>query len=346
MPSPIVGIATGLGDAISQYVGQKNETQNQMQIQTAKADIESAHTEQQQQAELDRQQALADYKNKLNTAPTSNVDPDTAEKLLPGSGKDLVTKFQQTNNRLPTLDEVSKFGTMAKDLAPSDSPNAKQQDALEKQYADRLQKVVSFRSGGLGLQDSKVDQAIDLRTLMNQYYDPKTDTYNVPPAQHSEIALGLARLVSPQGTVPIELEKQIRQSTGREALAQALIYAGADPAQVGGPTQSVVKMFKDSIDRQGNTAERLRDQYINGLKGLKPTSLSQDRVDRLNKAELTSSYSDFLKKSPDQQKNHLEPAVAQHPIGKVTVVSPSGVRGTIPAEQLDEALKSGYKQAQ
>jgi len=34
------------------------------------------------------------------------------------------------------------------------------------------------------------------------------------------------------------------------------------------------------------------------------------------------------------------------PSGKVRVISPDGKTGTIPAEQLEEALKSGYKRVQ
>lgn len=184
---------------------------------------------------------------------------------------------------------------------PTDIMDPTYQGKLEKQYADMRMKALSNRSGGLGLQDSKVNQAFDLRKLVNKYYDPKTDTFNIPPSQHAELALGLARLVSPTGQVGIELMHELRQSTGREALSKALIYAGMDPAQVGGPTQSVAKMFVDAVDRQGQTAEQLRDQYMQYISDNSPTDLEPARKAKHDKGKL-NSFNDFLSKSPDQSR--------------------------------------------
>lgn len=174
------------------------------------------------------------------------------------------------------------------------------QGKLEKQYADMRLKALSNRSGGLGLQDSKVNQAFDLRKLVNKYYDPKTGNFNIPPSQHAELALGLARLISPTGQVGIDLLHELRQGTGREALSKALIYAGADPTQVGGPTQNVAKLFIDSIDRQGETAEQLRDQYMQYISDNAPTDLEPARKAKHDKGKL-NSFNDFLSKSPDRQ---------------------------------------------
>lgn len=193
---------------------------------------------------------------------------------------------------------LKEFGT------GQDSKYENQQDKLEKEYRDQLNKIVQARSGGLGLQDSKVNQAIDLRTLINQTYDPKTGKYNIPPSLNSELVLGLARMVSPSGQVGIELEQELKQKTLREGVASALVYLGvADPKSVGGPTQDVAKLFIDSIDRQGKTAEKLRDTYTKGLKDRYPTRLDPKRREFLEKSELGSSFDDFLKNSPDYKVN-------------------------------------------
>ncbi len=194
------------------------------------------------------------------------------------------------------------------------------QDKLEKEYRDNIQKVVSYRSGGLGLQDSKVNQAIDLRTLINQTYDPKTGNYNVPPSMHSELVLGLARLISPTGQIGIELEQELRQKTLREGATGALIYLGiVDPRKAGGPTQDVAKLFVDSIDRQGSTAEKLRDKYIEGLRSRYPTRLDPKRREFLENSELASSFDDVLRNSPDynarQEKKSPPPEFGSKKIG-------------------------------
>lgn len=329
---------TGLSQSIGSYLGQKNETQQKSNLMNQQAQLDMKKMVTQQAAELEKGKQLEQFKGSLEDVLT----PDMAEKAIPGYGAKMVQDYNtQRPNKPLTLKEGIDFLKVAQDKLNPTGPSKEDlnQDKLEKQYADRLQKVIGFRSGGLGLQDSKVNQAIDLRVLLNQYYDPKTDSYNVPPAQHSELALGLARLVSPTGQVGVELEKLLRQKTGREALANALIYAGFDPTAVGGSTQSVIKMFKDSIDRQGETAERLRDKYISGLKGLYPTGLKQDRIDRLNKAEMTNSFREMLKESPGF-KEHTK----KEPVGKVHVIDSKGRGGWIPSEQLEGALKNGYTQ--
>lgn len=229
------------------------------------------------------------------------VNPATAKMAL-GMQPENVWQYERGNGlvKVGTKQKGDQVIT-AQPKGPTDIMDPTYQGKLEKQYADMRMKPLSNRSGGLGLQDAKVNQSVDLRKLANKYYDPKTDTFNIPPSQHAELALGLARLVSPTGQVGIDLLHELRQGTGREALSKALIYAGADPAQVGGPTQSVARMFIDSVDRQGQTAEQLRDQYMQYISDNAPTDLDPARKAKHDKGKL-NSFNDFLSKSPDQLK--------------------------------------------
>lgn len=241
---------------------------------------------------------------------TQQKEAETAQQMKLQYG----LKDYEGQLNLSNAEKLASFKSGLKD--PNQPTKADlQADKWEKDYMDHLQKVLSNRSGGLGLQDSKVNQAYDLRTLLNQYYDPKSKTYNVPPAQHSELALGLARLLSPSGTVPIELEKQLRQSTGREALANALIYSGADPKSVGGPTQSVIKMFRDSIDRQGSTAEKLRNKYFSDISGLYKAKVKPDRFKEISSQNIGNSFNEILSKSPDQGDNGPATSPKSDPLG-------------------------------
>jgi hypothetical protein len=335
------GLVQGLSQGLNQYLQgniqqkrQEQETQFKSQVETQQAE-DLAKFSQGQQGVITPEMGQQMF---------SQVSPEFGQAAFKAIGD-----FKQAKGRDMTLDEANKFmDPVMKGLMMKQSKQAgvsdkeeEQQNKLEKDYADRLQKVVSFRSGGLGLTDQKVDQARQLRVLLNSNYDPKTGEYNIPPSLHSELALGLARLMSGTGQVPLQLEEQLRQKTGREALSSAMVYFGMDPQQVGGPTQSVIKLFKDSIDRQGLEAERQRDQYMKGLRGLRPTKLKKERADALESAQLTNSYKDVLNESPEMNK-HLD----THPIGRVPVISPDGkTRGTIPAEQLEEALQNGYTQA-
>jgi hypothetical protein len=145
------------------------------------------------------------------------------------------------------------------------------------------------------IQDAKVNQAIDLTKMLEQNYDTKTDSFVIPPSMHTELALGMARLLSPTGQVAVELENELRQKTAREGLAGAAIYLGFDPKEIGGTTQSVSNFFAHSIARQGQIAEQLRNQYL--PKGTNAGSsfndyLSKSKIsDKLNPPETVQSGS-------------------------------------------------------
>jgi hypothetical protein len=201
-------------------------------------------------------------------------------------------------------------------LQPGNNPGAqnrfdvKQQDALEKQYRDMLLKTVSNRSGGLAVENAKVDLARHLRQGINASYNKETGEFVIPPSMHTEVALGLAKMMSSTGVVPIQLEEQLRQKTLREAAANIAIYFGLDPAEIGGTPQSVSKYFIKMIDRQGQTAEENRQGYIDNLHEMSPSELDPVRRDRLDKVKLGNSFNALLDQSPDRQSasNNPQPA--------------------------------------
>lgn len=152
---------------------------------------------------------------------------------------------------------------------------AADQNKLEQEYRTVLTRGLSSRSGGLGAEDAKVQQANHLISLLDQNYDPKTDTYNVPHVQQTELAMGLAKLVSPGGVVAQKTVDDINQATAKGDLAKALTYVTGTPFN--GTTQDLVKMYRDSILRQGQTAMENREGEMRYLRGLAPTDLAEDR---------------------------------------------------------------------
>lgn len=162
-----------------------------------------------------------------------------------------------------------------------DPTSPKRQDALEQQYRGILQKEFSSRSGGLGTEDQKVNQAIHLLTLFDQNKDAKGN-YNLPPQLVSEAALGLARLTSPNGNVGVELESKMEPGSLKGDVSKALQYVTGSPQT--GSTQELLQMLRDSIERQGTVAQNNREKYFDAIKAQAPTDLNADRKQKLEQS--------------------------------------------------------------
>lgn len=164
---------------------------------------------------------------------------------------------------------------------PSQNDTATQA-RYENQYRQVLQKTVSSRAGGLGLEDQKVNQALHLISIFDQNKDPKTGEYTIPKVLQMEVAMGLARLISPTGVVGEGTVNAINQRTAKGDFAGVVTYLTGTP--VTGNTQDVFKMFKDSIERQGAVAESNRETYLEALRSLAPTDLEEERKTRMEGA--------------------------------------------------------------
>jgi len=165
--------------------------------------------------------------------------------------------------------------------AEYDPNSTKAQEGFEKQYQAILQRTLSSRSGGMGLEDQKVNQAKHLLAIFSQNQDPKTGEYKIPLVLQTELALGLARLVSPTGNVGLELEQKLNQASAKGDVAQLVTYVTGVP--VTGSTQEIFKMFRDSIVRQGTVAEQNREAYFDSIRAFAPTDLSEERRTQLEK---------------------------------------------------------------
>lgn len=159
------------------------------------------------------------------------------------------------------------------------------QQKLEQEYRTTLLKEVANKTGIIGTQSAKVDQANHLKALVDQYKDANGD-YNIPTSQYAELAIGLATLVSPGNTTSDADRAEIKSKTANGDIAGALQYITGQPQT--GNTQAIIKNLIDSIDRQGQVAQQSRDQDVEFIQGLKPTDLSSDRASALEKNLLPS----------------------------------------------------------
>lgn len=206
------------------------------------------------------------------------------------AGKSPFASAGEQQNLYPDLKRVESGGmvdvtTRVRPIPPaSETKKPTDQNALEKEYRTVLARGLSSRSGGLGLEDAKVQQANHLLALMDQNFDPKTGQYNIPKVMLGELALGLARLTSPGGQVGVQLMEELNQKTAKGDVNGVLTYLTGKPFN--GSTQDVYKMFRDSIQRQGEVAMENREGEMRYLRGLAPTELDEGRRKQLERLSL------------------------------------------------------------
>jgi hypothetical protein len=232
-----------------------------------------------------------------------SVDPVMANTTLPKmimksfgkSGPTFVNPSATINNSTTTDAEIQNTaqGIMAGTLPPDISKitsfrdrtrvvSALQQKGYDLTNAGLQYKGREAQAPNAKLQDAKVNQAIHLRALADQYYDPSTSSYNVPQAQYSEMVMGLASLVANSNTATDSSRREINQKTAAGDINGLASYLTGTPKNAS--TQEMMRNLIDSIDRQGSIAEQERNAYT-------------------GKTNYGSSFNNFLSKSPSKQEN-------------------------------------------
>jgi hypothetical protein len=184
----------------------------------------------------------------------------------------------------------------AYDVAHPAPVKGKSQDELEQEARGVLQREFSSRSGGLGLEDQKVNQAIHLTTLLDQY-----EGKPMPAQIQAELALGLARLTSPSGSVGVQLEQEFNQRTAEGDVSKAVAWLTGDPTLVNASPEKLRAMFRDSIVRQGHVAEDNRQTYLNAMVSMLPTQLEESRKAALSKGVVLNRVDTVKMQAPNGQ---------------------------------------------
>ena len=171
----------------------------------------------------------------------------------------------------------------------------KRQDGLEKAYADRLAKIVSFRSGGLGVQDQKVNSGVHALALLDQTYDPTTKTFNIPPIMQSELAANVNNAISNQNVTSDQMRQDLQQRSIYGDWNKTMQYLLNTPKN--SLPQDNAKLLASMVIRQGPVAEMERDKYIKDLKTMQPSGLDPDRAEKINQIQFGTSFNEQLGKT-------------------------------------------------
>lgn len=284
---------------------------------TTKTRADTANTE----AELPGKQAASAVQQQVAAGTVVGLTPEQQQQATDRAAN---TRIAATNAATSAAAQRESARHNAAGEAMQDPMNPKRQEALEQQYRGVLGRTLSSRSGGLGMEDQKVNQAIHLLALMDQGKDQKTGQYNIPKAQFAELASGLATLVSPNGRPTDSMRGEIEQRTAKGDFNGVLTYLTGTPFN--GSTQDMYKILRDSIERQGGVAENNREGYFNAIRAQAPTDLEDARRQKLEES---------LKLNTIGAK---KPAAA--PTGdRIRVKGPNGETGTMPD---GSALPAGW----
>lgn len=168
-------------------------------------------------------------------------------------------------------------------LAAGGEAGTKRQDQLEDRYRTDIRMRLGQRGGGLGAEDLRVLNVNHALSLMEQTYDPRTNEWNPSTTQVNELATALANAIAPQSRGGIQLQNEIKQGTFKGDLAKAATYIFGTPFT--GSTQAVMKMYWDSLQRQGATSVQNRENEMKVTRGLY-SDLDPARRAKLDAVEL------------------------------------------------------------
>lgn len=206
-----------------------------------------------------------------------------------------VSRVNADTGQLESLGSVPRGSKIIPTPKNTSAQDEKGQAKLYKDSVAAFQKFYGSRSGNFGVQDTKVNQAIHIGNLADQYYDPKTDSYDIPEAQFNETVMGLANLVSGSNVSTVEGLRSITPKNFRSDMSHIAAYWSGKP--ITNQPQAMIRNILDSVDRQGAVSENLRDNYLSQAKDLfiQP-GLNQENTDRVLKSKVGNSYKEYMDK--------------------------------------------------
>ena len=116
-----------------------------------------------------------------------------------------------------------------------------------------------------GVQQQKVAAANSIQTILNsakgadgEFVD---DAKMITPQFATELAMGAARLISPNGQIAESLVNELSQKTAKEKVSRAMAWLGIQEA---GTTKLNLQNIQHFVDREGSLAQRQRDIEFSG----------------------------------------------------------------------------------
>lgn len=173
---------------------------------------------------------------------------------------------QEMNQKIPGFNKAAGPMRLAfEELAVNINPNFN-----PLQYGTRRKSEQSAGAQDAKIQQQKVASANSLQVLLQTVKNPQTGEFdetkmnNITPQFATELAMGCAKLISPNGVVSEGLTQELSQGTVDEIIARTLGYVGLQHA---GTTLQNIKNIQHFVEREGTLAQKQRDIEFSGEPG-------------------------------------------------------------------------------
>lgn len=303
--------ASSLADSINKYLGGQLQQNQDLQTEAGKAAIE-----------VEKQKQIA-QNNQNITNPSSGqqfvpLDPNLAEKALPGYGAKMVQDYNSRNPQNPLslnqgLDYITKAQQALQAANPNKSDDEKidaHQDQLEKQAMDRITQVRGDQS--LIKTEAQRDAAAMAYETITK---AQSEGRHLSSVEYNDLAAQLWKARTGASVTTQELQK-LAPPTAQTSADHLAAWASGNPNLIGTTSTDTENNLKQFVADTGQMADKQHDAYMNP-RMIKPTGLEQTRWDRIAASARGLSFSEQKKVSD-----------TTHPINsdtkKISGVSKSG----------------------
>lgn len=262
------------------YEQQMLPIQNQAKLNYSTQEAQAMLPIQQKQMEMQQPFKLAQIQAEK---PADYISGSDIQAAMPNAQVDPKQKYNK-----------SVIPLFKQDVTMGDKEN-QHQDALETKEQARFDKITSNRSGGLGRESGKVDSAIHARNLIEGARNPKTGQVELNQIQSPELALALSNIVSGSsgGTGNVETFKAMQPQALSKTIKEKIGYLFGEPVDV--MPKAWTDQLTHMLDRQGTTAEDLRDKYMDDFAKTSNSGLNPERMKKFIDTKRGNSYREIFK---------------------------------------------------
>ncbi len=254
-----------ISKSLDSYLGNQEKVKGEMANEAFKS-----------QLDLSNKKAEEVYKH----AWDGKVTPEQAGEQYPDLAQQ-AQSFKEANGRYATPDEAKTMGWFQQ---ADDAKQSKQQDALEKQFQDRMTQVRG---------DQSISRTELQRDAAGMAYDTiakaKSENRDLTQLEQGDLIGQLAK--ARFGKFTDEDRKAMEEMTAKRGFNHVITYLTGDPKLIGASTPETLGNLEQFIDATGQKADQQHEAYMANRRN-PPSGLAPERVAHVLQTTRGISYND------------------------------------------------------